>query len=40
MLHRLRDGELDVHEPAVGEHDDEEGKAAAGIADRDRAEEA
>src|SRR6516225_3700012 len=38
MLHRLRDGELDVHQPAVGEHDDEEGEAAAGVADRDRAE--
>src|SRR6516162_2499131 len=37
MLHRLRDGELDVHQPAVGKHDDEEGEPAPGIADRDRA---
>ena len=38
MLHRLRDGELDVHLPAVGEHDDEEGEPAAGVAHCDRAE--
>ena len=38
MLHRLRDGELDVHQSAVGEHDDEEGEPAAGVAHCDRAE--
>jgi hypothetical protein len=37
MLHRLRDGELDVHQPAVGEHDDEEREPATGVADCDRA---
>ena len=39
MLHRLRDGELDVHQSAVGEHDDEEGEAAAGVAHCNRAED-
>src|SRR5215475_8812463 len=39
MLHRLRDGELDVHHPAVGEHDDEEGEATGRVADPDRAED-
>src|SRR4029453_17942434 len=38
MLHRLRNGELDVHQSAVGEHDDEEGEPAAGVAHCDRAE--
>src|SRR5215813_14724456 len=37
MLHRLRDGELDVHQPAVGEHDDEEGEPAARVAHYDGA---
>src|SRR5262249_18260154 len=37
MLHGLRDGELDVHQSAVGEHDDEEGEPAAGVAYCDRA---
>src|SRR5262249_19068830 len=32
MLHRLRNGELDVHQPAVGEHDDEEREPATGVA--------
>src|SRR5262245_19913796 len=40
MLHRLCDGELDVHHPAVGEHEDEEGEAAARVADPDGAEDA
>src|SRR5215510_6318175 len=39
MLHRLREGELDIHQPAVGEHDDEEGEPAAGVAYCDRAED-
>src|SRR5262249_22546603 len=38
MLHRLRDGELDIHQSAVGEHDDEEGEPAARVAHCDRAE--
>src|SRR5215475_5082769 len=40
MLHRLCEGELDVHHPAVGEHEDEEGEAAARVADPDGAEDA
>src|SRR5262245_2075455 len=40
MLHRLCYGELDVHHPAVGEHEDEEGEAAARVADPDGAEDA
>src|SRR5262245_62550424 len=39
MLHRLRNGELDVHQPAVGEHDGEEREAPACVAHRDRAED-
>jgi len=39
MLHRLRDGELDVHQAAVGKHDDEEGESATGIADHDGSED-
>ena len=38
MLHGLRDGELHVHLSAVGEHDDEEGEPAVGVAHCDRAE--
>src|SRR5262245_5703445 len=34
MLHRLRDRELDIHLPAVSEHDDEEREPAAGVAHR------
>ena len=37
MLHGLRDCELEEHLPAVGEHHDEEGEAAAGIANGDGA---
>jgi hypothetical protein len=33
----LGDGELDVHQPAVGEDDDEEGEATTGVADCDGA---
>jgi hypothetical protein len=37
-LHRLRDGELNVHQSAVGEHDDEEEEPAASVAHWERAE--
>src|SRR5499427_10307090 len=37
MLHRLRDRERDVHQPAVGEHDDEEREPATGVANNDGA---
>jgi hypothetical protein len=37
LLHRLRAHELDVHLPAPGQHHDEEGKAAAGVAHGDGA---
>src|SRR5215470_15848792 len=35
MLHGLRDGELDVHQSAVGEYDDEERELATRVAYRD-----
>ena len=38
LLHGLRQGELDVQLPAVGQHHDEERQAPAGVADGDRAE--
>lgn len=38
LLHTLGDGELDVHQPAVSEHHDEEAEPATGRADRDRTE--
>ena len=37
VFHRLRERKLDVHLPAPGQHHDEERKAAAGVADGDRA---
>ena len=37
LLHRLREKELDVHLPAPGQHHDEEGQSASGVADGDRA---
>ena len=36
VLHRLRDGELHVHQAAVAEHHHEEAQLPAGIADGDR----
>src|SRR5690606_2011953 len=37
VLHRLRDGELDVHQPAVAQHHHEEAQPPAGVADVDDA---
>ena len=36
VLHRLRDGELHIHQAAVAEHHDEEAQLPAGVADIDR----
>ena len=37
LLHGLRAGEFDIHQPTPGQHHDEEGQATTRIADRDGA---